>query len=143
MDRRRFIHQGCLACAATLLAPVMLSSCGSMRVVAGTLEGEDLVLPQGSFLGNDGAALTQVVASHPKLKQPIAVFHTQQGYHAVLMRCTHKGVELRIVGERLECSAHGSLFDQRGAVLEGPASEPLRSFPVQERDGRIHISLSA
>jgi len=52
-------------------------------------------------------------------------------------------VELRIVGERLECSAHGSLFDQRGAVLEGPASVPLRSFPVQERDDRIHISLSA
>lgn len=114
-----------------------------MRVVAGTLEGEDLVLPQGSFTGKDGETLTQVVASHPQLKQPIAVFRTEQGYHAVLMRCTHKGLELRIVGERLECSAHGSLFDRHGAVLEGPASAPLRSFPVSESDGRVSITLSA
>ena len=144
MDRRSFLSQGCLVCAAALVAPALLTSCGSVRAVAGTLEGEDLVLPTTSFEEKNGKAKRCVVATHAQLKQPIAVFREESGeYHSVLMRCTHKGVELRVTGERLECSAHGSAFDSRGAVLEGPASAPLRSMPTVERDGRVFISLKA
>lgn len=110
----------------------------------GAVEGDDLVLPAGSFTNKDGSPKKFVVASHAQLKQPIAVFrNADRSYRAVLMRCTHKGVELRVTGDRLECSAHGSLFDSNGAVLEGPASSPLRVFPTTERDGRVFISLKA
>ena len=143
MQRRTFIQQGCLACAAAFAAPALLASCSSARTIAGTVEGDDLVLPANSFAGKDGAPLKYIIATHPQLMQPIAVFKQEQGYSAVLMRCTHKGVELRMAGENLECSAHGSSFDRTGAVLEGPASVPLRKLPVLERDGRIHISLKA
>lgn len=115
-----------------------------MQPVMGTVEGEDLVLPVGSFSNTDGSPKKFVVAAHALLKQPIAVFRNADGaYRSVLMRCTHKGVELRVSGDRLECSAHGSSFDSNGSVLEGPASAPLRSFPTTEREGRVFISLKA
>ncbi|HRF78861.1 MAG TPA: Rieske (2Fe-2S) protein [Flavobacteriales bacterium] len=144
MDRRTFIRQGCLACSAVLVAPALLTSCSGIRPVAGTIEGDTLVLPSGAFTGKDGTPLRVAVATHAQLKQPIAVFRDgPSAYHAVLMRCTHKGVELNVTGTRLECPAHGSSFDSHGTVLEGPAETPLRDFPVEERDGRIFISLKA
>lgn len=143
MDRRTFIQQGCLACSAFAL-PALLQSCAATAPITGEIQGTDLLLPATAFRSTDGSLKHHVVATHAQLKQPIAVFTQTDGtYHAVLMRCTHKGVELRITGERLECSAHGSTFDARGSVLEGPASDPLRSFPVVEHDGMVRISLKA
>lgn len=143
MDRRSFIQNGCLACAGLLTAPALLTSCAGTRAVMGTVEGEDLVIPASSFVDEKGVQRRYVVAAHDQLKQPIAVFKEGETFRAVLMRCTHRGAELRVTGERLECSAHGSQFDSHGAVLEGPASSPLRVFPVVERDGRLLISLKA
>ena len=144
MDRRTFIHQGCLACAAAVIAPTFLSSCGSAQPIAGGLEGDDLVVPSSAFAKKDGGKKPYVVVTHAQLKQPVAVFSTSEGgYRALLMRCPHKGAELRVTGDRLECPAHGSVFTDQGAVTEGPASSPLRTFPVSERDGRIFISLKA
>jgi glycine/D-amino acid oxidase-like deaminating enzyme/nitrite reductase/ring-hydroxylating ferredoxin subunit len=47
--------------------------------------------------------------------------------HAVSMRCTHLGCLVRFNGaERSwDCPCHGSRFDVDGAVLEGPAVQPL------------------
>ena len=49
------------------------------------------------------------------------------GLHAVSVRCTHLGCLVRFNGaERSwDCPCHGSRFDVDGAVLEGPAVEPL------------------
>lgn len=144
MDRRFFLQQGCLTCIGVLAVPGLLTSCSGLQPVVGAVEGEDLVLPAGSFTKEDGGMKKYVVATHAQLKQPIAVFRDGAGgYRSVLMRCTHKGAELRVSGDRLDCSVHGSAFDSHGAVLEGPASSSLRVFPTVERDGRVFISLKA
>ena len=51
----------------------------------------------------------------------------QDSAHAVSIRCTHLGCLLRFnSAERSwDCPCHGSRFDVDGAVLEGPATEPL------------------
>lgn len=144
MERREFLHHGCLACLGLLSASGLLSACSSARSIIGTIEGDDLVLPLTAFTDKQGKALPYVVVSNVQLKQPLAVFRNKEsGYRALLMRCTHRGVELNLSGERLECTAHGSVFDIKGAVLEGPASSPLRTFPVREAEGRLLISLRA
>jgi glycine/D-amino acid oxidase-like deaminating enzyme/nitrite reductase/ring-hydroxylating ferredoxin subunit len=50
------------------------------------------------------------------------------GLHAVSMRCTHLGCLLRFNAAETswDCPCHGSRFDVDGAVLEGPAVQPLR-----------------
>ncbi|QFZ19912.1 FAD-dependent oxidoreductase [Saccharothrix syringae] len=58
----------------------------------------------------------------------VGVFRDDEGgVHAVSMRCTHLGCLVRFnSAERSwDCPCHGSRFDVDGAVLEGPATEPL------------------
>ena len=56
------------------------------------------------------------------------VYRDEDGkVHAVSLRCTHLGCLLRFnSAERSwDCPCHGSRFDVDGAVLEGPAVDPL------------------
>ena len=57
--------------------------------------------------------------------------------------CTHRGCSLatgEVTGTEIECECHGSVFDMTtGAVVEGPAEDPVGSFPVREDGGAIQI----
>jgi 3-phenylpropionate/trans-cinnamate dioxygenase ferredoxin component len=38
------------------------------------------------------------------------------------------------------CQCHGSKYDiTSGAVLHGPATEPLATYEVREQDGKIQV----
>ncbi len=60
--------------------------------------------------------------------------------------CTHRGCNLSMGGEidgnAITCECHGSVFDMTtGAVLEGPATEPIATFPVREESGDLVIEV--
>jgi thiosulfate dehydrogenase (quinone) large subunit len=53
--------------------------------------------------------------------------------------CTHAGCTVGYQGGQIVCPCHGSVFDaQTGAVITGPATRPLASRRVIERDGLIY-----
>jgi nitrite reductase/ring-hydroxylating ferredoxin subunit len=60
--------------------------------------------------------------------------------------CTHQGCTLMPGGEldgtELTCGCHGSMFSiETGAVLDGPATQPIEVYPSREVDGEIQIEV--
>ena len=74
----------------------------------------------------------------------IVVGRTERGYVAFDDRCTHRGASLAdgaLVCDTVQCPWHGSQFDVRdGGVTHGPAEEPIRTYPITVRDGRLWLS---
>ena len=60
---------------------------------------------------------------------------------ALWQRCTHLGCSVPWVADekQFHCPCHGSLYDQTGVVLGGPAPRPLDMFPLTIRDGEIFV----
>jgi len=58
--------------------------------------------------------------------------------------CTHLGCTVgRPQDSTFRCPCHGSVFDEDGEVLGGPAPRPLPSYAVAlTRDGRLLIDRS-
>ena len=124
-----------------LLGP-LLEGCSSTKMIPGTIAGSDLVLPTTAFLTKSGKYRAYVVVGNEQLRFPICLYRFGDGlYSAVLMRCTHQGAELQVFGDRLQCPAHGSEFDDHGVVKTGPATTNLRTFPVTIQNNQINISL--
>ncbi|MEY3318189.1 MAG: hypothetical protein RL540_561 [Actinomycetota bacterium] len=68
---------------------------------------------------------------------------TSRGVVAFDVRCTHNGVPSSLSGAQLKCPAHGSIFDpETGAVVRGPAVDPLKSYRTVEANGEIRIVIS-
>ncbi|MER7760857.1 Rieske (2Fe-2S) protein [Streptomyces sp. NPDC097619] len=60
-------------------------------------------------------------------------------YKAFSAQCTHAGCVLdKIEDGEGNCPCHGSRFDvNTGAVLKGPATDPLPEVPVKAQGGRL------
>jgi Rieske Fe-S protein len=142
MERKEFIKTCGFACLGGLLLSSVFEGCASGKVITGTIENSDLVVPEVSFIQTNSSFKKYVVVQHDSLKYPVCVYRfSATEYTALLMRCTHQGAELQVFGDRLECPAHGSQFDDKGQVKNGPADTNLRTFPVTIQNNQIHISL--
>jgi nitrite reductase/ring-hydroxylating ferredoxin subunit/uncharacterized membrane protein len=77
--------------------------------------------------------------------QRVVLLRTDHGYAAFDDRCTHKGGSLAggvSACGQVVCPWHGSTFDARtGAVVAGPADDPIAVHRVEERDGRVLLIL--
>jgi len=79
------------------------------------------------------------------LKRRISVARVDGRLYAFddLCTCAERSCPLSgglLTGTTLMCQCHGSRFDlATGAVLNGPATEPLNGYEVHETDGNIQI----
>ncbi|WP_461109794.1 non-heme iron oxygenase ferredoxin subunit [Tessaracoccus terricola] len=73
----------------------------------------------------------------------VAIVRHQGNLYAIEDECSHGNVPLSegdVEGGTIECYLHGSRFDlATGAVLNLPATEPVRVFPVRIEDGNIQV----
>ena len=73
----------------------------------------------------------------------IVLGRTENGWVAFDDRCTHRGASLAdgaLICGTVQCPWHGSQFDcATGAVRAGPAQHPIRSYPVEARDGVVWL----
>lgn len=131
-----------MACMGGMLLGPLLEGCSSTRMIPGTISGSNLVVPTTAFLTPSGKYRAYVVVGNEQLRFPICLYRfSDDNYSAVLMRCTHQGAELQVFGDRLQCPAHGSEFDDHGVVKTGPATTNLRTFPVTIQNNQINLDL--
>jgi nitrite reductase/ring-hydroxylating ferredoxin subunit len=74
----------------------------------------------------------------------IAVARSGGALYAFSDICTHRACNLanggEIDGTTIECECHGSMFDMAtGDVVEGPATEPIQTYPVSDEGGDLRI----
>jgi len=69
----------------------------------------------------------------------VAVVHSSKGIYALDLGCTHLGCTVTVTPTEWVCPCHGSRFDREGAVLEGPASSPLRRLTVEKQDENLVV----
>ncbi|MEO6670786.1 MAG: Rieske (2Fe-2S) protein [Ferruginibacter sp.] len=145
MNRRNFIKSGCIGCISGGLALSLLEGCGSTKIISAQIEGSDMIVPLADFeisKGKQKEHKKYLVLQNEILQYPICVYRLDENnYEALLMKCTHQGAELQVFGDKLQCPAHGSEFDNTGKVQNGPASASLRTFPVTVTGSHLKISL--
>jgi len=75
----------------------------------------------------------------------IVLANVEGDFYALLDRCSHQDYPLsdgELDGTRLECIYHGAQFDVcTGRALQLPAIRPVKTFPVEQRDGAIFIQV--
>jgi len=72
----------------------------------------------------------------------LALLRDGSGLYALSLVCTHLGCTVRVSAGELVCPCHGSIFDQQGRVVKGPADRALARLWVVEREGRIEVLVS-
>jgi Rieske Fe-S protein len=133
---RRSLLRGLGALGGVLLAPGVLTACGSSGDPA---SGGNASSARGSIPAADvpvGQARVVDVGG-----QRVVVAQPADGeYTAFSARCTHQGTPVQAgEGLVLTCPSHGSSFDAGagGAVVTGPATEPLPGVPVRREGDQL------
>lgn len=138
---RRTVVTGGAAAALGLAGVTSLAACSSDSAVSTTPAADAGAGTTAAASGGGGETLTKLadvpVGSAVPEKMPngdpITVAQPTAGkvvaFSAV---CTHQGCTVVPDGNVLACPCHGSQFNAfTGAVLHGPATQPLPSVPVK------------
>jgi Rieske Fe-S protein len=125
----------------------LLASCTPSKYIPGKLGKDGLYIDANEFITGSGANASYrpyLVIRNNALQYPICLYRfSPTQYSALWMQCTHQGAELSVSGDMLQCPAHGSEFDNKGSVRNGPADRHLRNFPVSVINNEIFIDLRA
>lgn len=145
MKRRDFLVSSCTACLSATALAGLLSSCKTTQSVAGKLNQDGLIVDADDFKINQNGNVSYhsyIVVRNDELKFPICIYRfSDNDYAALWMQCAHQGAEVQVSGSYLHCPAHGSEYDNRGRVTNGPATRDLKTFPVTLTNNQLFIDL--
>jgi Rieske Fe-S protein len=145
MDRREFIKNSCTACLSLTVLSSLAVSCSATKYVSGVIVENGINVSKNDFAVKQkgGTAYSSfIIVRNEALQYPICIYRfNEDEYSALWMKCTHQGAELQASGDVLQCAAHGSEFNNRGMVRNGPAISNLRTFPVTVNQDHVFIDL--
>lgn len=146
MNRKEFLHICGGACLGLTGFGLLLQSCGTSEIFPSSVNEKVLSVDKALFEREKNGKINYrkyILVQPAELQNPLVIFRDgETKYTALLLKCTHQGNELSVSGNILTCAAHGSEFDSEGKVISGPASAPLKSFPVRADEKMIYVELN-
>jgi Rieske Fe-S protein len=146
VDPNHTTRRAVLGGVAVLGAGAVLSACG-----AGD-EASDGTTEPAPVITSDSTASTAAVATTSDVPvgsglivatAKAVITQPKEGeFRAFSALCTHKGCPVsKIAGDTISCTCHGSQYSTTdGSVKKGPATEPLASRVVTEKDGELFVN---
>src|SRR5258708_2361440 len=139
-DRREFLKQACVTCAAVMgfgVAALELESCKTADNTSIGFSKNQVTVPLKQMEGKNSLLLKSA-----SLDYDIAlVKKTETDYLAFEMICTHRHNPIVLSENGFHCPSHGSNFDSEGNAIKGPAKEPLKRFVVKVDENNAVIFL--
>jgi cytochrome b6-f complex iron-sulfur subunit len=135
LKRRTFISLTLGWCSAIFALGASLAAAGRFLVPNVLYE------PERPFKALKPEDYAEGATFMPNLR--VFLFRKGNSFRAASAVCTHLGCTVNLAGEGFHCPCHGSVFDQSGTVLSGPAPAPLAWFELTlSRDGHLMIDTS-
>lgn len=123
LNRRDFLK---IAATGLLTTSGLLGLGGLLRFMAYQTE------PAPATEFDLGAATKYPLGSRTILPDiPALLIHTESGFSALSLVCTHLGCTVSQNADGFSCPCHGSEYNNDGQVLRGPASKPLKQLKVK------------
>jgi len=126
-----------LAAGAVGAGTLALAACGSSSST-----GQATPQANAQLAKLDDIEVGQSVAAKlPDGRSAIVSRPTSDTAVAFSARCTHMGCTVAPAGSELHCPCHGSKYNAlTGAVIQGPASQPLAKLAVRVANGEVVTS---
>jgi Rieske Fe-S protein len=144
--RRDFIKRSIKFIAAAVLFPFLINRNNkaegkSSKAIADGSFNISLDLGDKKYASLKEAGGSAYVSIKGKQRPAIVHRISDNKVVAFSSKCTHMGckVNLPINGE-VQCPCHGSLFDDKGKLIHGPAKSDLESYSAKLKDSTITIS---
>ncbi|TAH38953.1 MAG: twin-arginine translocation signal domain-containing protein [Bacteroidetes bacterium] len=139
-SRRDFLKQSCSACAMVAGFGFLLSqeSCSAPAAAMSVAASNGVFsVPLSAF----GENKTLRIREASMRNDVLLVRKPTNEVHAFLMKCTHKGGNIKEEQGQLVCTLHGSTFNMEGAVTQSPAKNPLHQFPVKVEGDAVLVTI--
>ena len=147
MKRNHFIKSCGAICLGGFALSSMMQACASVKILDVDIVGDNLIVPLQDFVmikNEEKQYRDYIIVQNRRLKYPICIFREcETEFTELWMRCTHQGTELQVLGDKLQCPAHGSEFSKDGSFTNGPADKSLRIFPIMVEPEQLKISLKS
>jgi cytochrome b6-f complex iron-sulfur subunit len=136
LNRKSFLQRALSAWSTIVSLPILY---GIVRYLAPAQAGSGPPVEVTIHPGSDAVPIRMVRHGDTPF------FLKQEGGRAAAFsaRCSHLGCVVQYLEEskRFRCNCHGSLFDENGVNLTGPATRPLQPYRVETRGDDIVVTV--
>lgn len=140
MERKDFIKKFAVGGSILLAAPTFLASCsdGNDEIINNPPNSNDITidLTKSEFDALDAVGGFAYSGN-------LIIIRTSNTEYTVLSKvCTHQGctVSYNASSNQLPCPCHGSVFSISGGVVNGPASQNLKTYSAKVEGSNLVIS---